>query len=323
MCWEIRANEGLAITHAFYTTPGFDRRVLSDATVAQIFMPYETRPQPRYHDVAYGLGLALQPLDAAVELPRRRVLGRRARVPGDGGPRPGRAPLRRRTVHRTARAGARAVGQQPDRRLQLRGDWAFDDDGAIEPAVALAGVLQFGDIPHLHNIYWRLDVDIDDPGGDRVEEFYRIAPAWSDGRVGAIGWTPLLGETYRADDLATFRKWRIADANGKNAGGRSWSYDLVPSPGSGSLRTTAAEGFSRGEFWVTRARSDERFVSGEDADYLSTYIDGEAIDGQDVVVWYARHAHHEVRSEDRPHMPVEWVGFELRPRDYFDQNPLD
>ena len=28
LCWEIRANEGLAITHAFYTVPqsGFDRR---------------------------------------------------------------------------------------------------------------------------------------------------------------------------------------------------------------------------------------------------------------------------------------------------------
>ena len=66
-----------------------------------------------------------------------------------------------------------------------------------------------------------------------------------------------------------------------------------------------------------------RFVSTEEADYLSTYLNGEALTNQDVVLWYTTHAYHEVRDEDAPYMPIEWTGFILRPRDYFDRNPMD
>jgi len=61
----------------------------------------------------------------------------------------------------------------------------------------------------------------------------------------------------------------------------------------------------------------------DQADLLSGYLNGEAVDDQDLVAWYALHAYHEIRSEDQPYMPVEWVGFEARPRDYFDKNPMN
>jgi primary-amine oxidase len=105
--------------------------------------------------------------------------------------------------------------------------------------------------------------------------------------------------------------------------GRPRSYELVPLPASGNYRGTASEGFTRGELWVTKAKPGERFVSTEQADLLSSYVDGDSIDGTDVVLWYVVHEYHEVRSEDRPYMPTEWIHFELRPRDFFDQNPLD
>jgi len=321
VCWEVRANEGLAITHAFYTKSGFDRRVLSDATVAQVFVPYEVGA-PRYHDVAYGLGAAIQPLDAARDCVGGTLLagGKVCREVGDRG--------------LAERFCAGACRSRRGRELTLWSSsqmgaynyltrWSFHDDGTIEPAMGLAGVLQFGPTAHVHNVYWRLDVDIDDPGRDRVEEFTRISPAWSDGSVGAHFWTPLLGETYRPTDLFTFRKWRVIDVDKTNAQGVNWGYELVPSPGSGSLRTTAAEGFSRGELWVTRARSGERFVSTETQDLLSTYITGDSVEGEDIVLWYAMHEYHEVRNEDAPYMPVEWMSFSLRPRGFFDQNPLD
>jgi primary-amine oxidase len=201
--------------------------------------------------------------------------------------------------------------------------WTFHDDGTIEPYVGLSGVLQFGSTDHTHNVYWRLDVDIDDGEGDRVEEFYRIPPAWSDGSIGASAWVPLLGETYRPNDLATFRKWRVVDTRKANAHGQLMSYELIPHQGDGSLRTTMREGFSRGELWVTRTQPNERFVSTEQADLLSTYLNGESVDSQDVTLWYVAHVYHEVRDEDAPYMPTEWIGFELRPRSFFDQNPMD
>lgn len=319
VCWEIRAHEGLAITHAFFTKDGFDRRVLSDATVAQIFVPYETG-QPRYHDVAYGLGLNLQSFGPG-DCPDGALLagGRVCRQIEDRGLAERMCVEGNCASQRGEELVLTAGTQMGAYHYLLR--WAFHDDGVIEPAVGLAGTLQFGDTAHVHNMYWRLDVDIDDPGNDRVEEFYRISPGYTDGTIGANGWVPLLGETYRPDDLATFRKWRVADVVGTNASGRPWSYELVPSPGNGSYRSNASEGFTRGEFWVTRNEPDERFVSTDDADLLSTYIDGGDIDGEDVVVWYAMHEYHEVRSEDRPYMPIEWMSFHLQPRDFFDANP--
>ena len=52
----------------------------------------------------------------------------------------------------------------------------------------------------------------------------------------------------------------------------------------------------------------------------------EGVDGQDVILWYALHVHHRVRSEDRitdgRPMPIHWAGPMLIPRDFFDNNPI-
>jgi primary-amine oxidase len=115
----------------------------------------------------------------------------------------------------------------------------------------------------------------------------------------------------------------VLDVNKRNASGHNWSYELEPSPGSGNFRSTPAEGFTRGELFATVSRPEERFVATDTADYLSTYLNGESVQNQDVVLWYTIHKHHEVRDEDAPYMPIEWLGFEIRPRNFFDQNPMD
>ena len=323
VCWEIRANEGLSISHAFYTNPntGFDRRVLADATVAQVFVPYEVG-SPRYHDVAYGLGPAIQTLNTRDDCPHGNLLAnnRVCREIEDRGLAQ-RFCLEGSCVVRRGKALVLWSSLQTGAYNYIQ-TWSFHDDGTIEPALGLTGALQFGPTAHTHNVYWRMDFDIDDPANDRVEEFTRLPKAGSQGLAGVSTWSPLLGETFRPHELFTFRKWRVADTQKKNAQGKRWSYEIMASTGDGSLRTNPSEGFSNGEFWVTRARSSERFVSTDDADLLSTYLDGEPIDGQDVVVWVVGHAYHEVRSEDAPYMPIEWMRFEARPRDFFDANPL-
>jgi len=55
---------------------------------------------------------------------------------------------------------------------------------------------------------------------------------------------------------------------------------------------------------------------------LPAYLNDESVDNQDVVVWYALHVHHIPRTEDWPGMPVEWVGFMLKPRDFLDSSPI-
>ena len=321
LCWEVRAHEGLAITHAFYKEDGAERRVLADATVAQIFVPYETGT-PRYHDVAYGLGPAMQLISAA-ECDEGTLMygGKVCREVHDRG-----------TSERFCADGScharegQAVALWSSSQMGAYNyltRWEFHDDGTIEPGMGLAGVLQFGDTAHSHNLYWRLDLDIDGPENDRVEEFYRISPAWSDGSVGAMSWVPLLGETFRSNDPDTFRKWRVVDTERKNAAGAHMSYELIPHMGDGNMRTTRDEGFTKGELFVTRANSGERFVSTDEADLLSGYLNGESVDGEDVVLWYVVHELHEVRAEDSPYMPVEWIHFKLRARNFFDESPME
>jgi hypothetical protein len=55
---------------------------------------------------------------------------------------------------------------------------------------------------------------------------------------------------------------------------------------------------------------------------LPSYLNDESVAGQDVLVWYVVHVHHLPRTEDWPGMPVEWVGFTLKPRDFLDASPV-
>jgi primary-amine oxidase len=34
------------------------------------------------------------------------------------------------------------------------------------------------------------------------------------------------------------------------------------------------------------------------------------------------HVHHIPRTEDWPDMPIDWVGFTLKPRDFLDSSPV-
>ncbi|MEJ7894040.1 MAG: hypothetical protein WKF94_15525 [Solirubrobacteraceae bacterium] len=51
-----------------------------------------------------------------------------------------------------------------------------------------------------------------------------------------------------------------------------------------------------------------------------TAADREIAD-RDVVVWHTFGAHHVVRPEDWPVMPVTHIGFKLKPSGFFDGNP--
>ena len=57
-------------------------------------------------------------------------------------------------------------------------------------------------------------------------------------------------------------------------------------------------------------------------DAIPGYVDGESVDGQQVVLWYMLHFTHQPRAEDWVDMPVASVGFELMPRDFLDGGPL-
>ena len=80
--------------------------------------------------------------------------------------------------------------------------------------------------------------------------------------------------------------------------------------------------------WVTRYDPRERFATG---DYPNQHPGGAGLPAyasqdrsladEPLVVWYTFGAHHSVRPEDWPVMPVVHTGFKLKPSGFFDRNP--
>jgi primary-amine oxidase len=86
--------------------------------------------------------------------------------------------------------------------------------------------------------------------------------------------------------------------------------------------------FATRHLWVTPFGLRERYAAGE---YPNQHAGGAGLPAYtqadrpivdtDVVVWYTFGAHHVVRPEDWPVMPVAKIGFCLKPVGFFDQNP--
>jgi len=87
-------------------------------------------------------------------------------------------------------------------------------------------------------------------------------------------------------------------------------------------------GFTQQHVWVTAYDPSERFAAG---DYPNQHPGGDGVpryaaadrptENTDVVLWYTFGAHHVVRPEDWPVMPVTHVGFKLKPAGFFAGNP--
>ena len=80
--------------------------------------------------------------------------------------------------------------------------------------------------------------------------------------------------------------------------------------------------------WVTRYDPQERYAAGDYPNQhpggagLPAYVEDDApLDNAELVVWYTFGAHHVVRPEDWPVMPVTYIGFALKPPCFFDRNP--
>jgi primary-amine oxidase len=100
----------------------------------------------------------------------------------------------------------------------------------------------------------------------------------------------------------------------------------VADPGSSIAKRAA---FATKDLWVTRYAEDERYPTG---DFVNQHAGGAGlpayvaqdrdINGQDIVLWHTFGLTHFPRVEDWPIMPVDTVGFKLRPEGFFDRSPV-
>ncbi|MFF2246369.1 primary-amine oxidase [Arthrobacter sp. NPDC058130] len=192
---------------------------------------------------------------------------------------------------------------------------------------------------HQHLFSARLDMAIDGLT-NRVEEEDVVRQAMGAGneRGNAFSRKRTViareSEGVREADARSGRTWVISNPHSRNRLGEPVAYKLhaqgqptlLADPESSIARRAA---FATKDLWVTRFAEDERYPTG---DFVNQHAGGAGLpeyvakdrdlDGQDIVVWHTFGLTHFPRPEDWPIMPVDTVGFKLRPEGFFDRSPV-
>lgn len=235
--------------------------------------------------------------------------------------------------------------------------WYLYQDGTIQYEVKLTGIIAPaaitpGEQPvsgtlvapglygpyHQHYFNVRLDMMVDGLDNSVIENNCEPLP-WGPDNPRGNAWTvreTLLadeGQAQRLVEPRTARAWTIRNTAVRNALGQPVGYRLIP--GNNAFPLFAPDspqwkrgGFTRNHLWVTAYAPRERYAAG---DYpgqqsggagLPAYVQhNRALVQTDLVVWYTVGSTHVTRPEDWPVMPVETVGFALKPAGFFDGNP--
>ncbi|NMO20667.1 hypothetical protein HPC49_42595 [Pyxidicoccus fallax] len=198
-------------------------------------------------------------------------------------------------------------------------------------------------LTHMHNVYYRLDFDLGGSSNDAIARMTlqpSMAPS-PDSTCSTPGtcWTnvetPILTEAAHNIVAENYSTWHIYDKQLTNSDGRNVGYELVPKlDGLWTGQVTTAEPWSEHEVWVTRFNDCETLAARNVPPHIrptctsapahvGAMVDGQSVDGQDLVVWYVNRHLHTPRDEDEVNMPTEWMSFVLKPRSFHYRNPLE
>lgn len=341
MCWEQRALDGIVLYDITLTPPGGPRRlVLAQAGLAQVHVPYDDNGA-RFHDVTdFGFGgRYLEDLTPA-ECPDGTLLkyGSKNVLCLQIQPR-GYAQKYYVRQLQGYEFSLFSVSSSGDYNYVVQ--WEFYDDGTINPSVGASGKLQrYGADPvygwvtatnripisHYHNYWFRLDFDINGRANDRVQEIQFNPTDLNRRREKQL--TDITLEAARQHDPSVQRSWRVMDTVTRNDDGNFISYQIEGLNAGHDFTGPDFEPFSKSDFYVTAYKPCENYPSHNPAlngcaSDVSQFVNGESIDGADLVVWYGITFHHLPREEDETYMDVHWDGFTIIPRDWTSHNPLD
>jgi primary-amine oxidase len=235
--------------------------------------------------------------------------------------------------------------------------WYLSQDGTIEFEVKLTGIITNGSVPagerprygtlvapgvygpnHQHIFCVRLDMTVDGPRNSVAEcDSVPAGPGPDNpyGNAWKVTRMPLKreSEAQRLANTNLARFWRIENPARSNALGDPVAYRLEPGPstpppqlpGTHALRRA---GFATRNLWVTAFDPGELYAAGTYPNQhpggagLPAWVQADRpLEDTDLVVWHTFTAHHVVRPEDWPVMPVTTAGFKLRPDGFFDGNP--
>ena len=363
-CISNQGRRGLALgpTDLRRTPDGEWMRILREASVAEIFVPYHTLPLRLYDNETTSAQSMREvtPPDAGPDGMVLTLSGQQVpQVVAETNDR-GIAWLCKegRSI---SRRGQELVlwGVQDAANYDYIIEYRLRDDGSIGFRLGSTGYNNPFIPPrsttdaHMHNVLWRIDVDLNGSGGDTAVEMKHTEAAnasqpsvdseepFHDGREGAVEWEPRAFSTIGVEDESVNGHGNhlgyalqvamngLARHNGQSAGG------------------TRTEKFTQYDFAVTRFKQSERdaFFDSAHVRYLQPdqYLlgegmpgwgvaDGESVEDTDIVLWHRSSAHHEPHDEDHARggvsglltgiTNVHWQGVSLEPHNLFDFNPL-
>jgi len=193
-------------------------------------------------------------------------------------------------------------------------------------------------IDHDHFFSFRLDFDIDGSANSFVRDKFQVKRLPAENPRKSL-WVAE-PETAKTEEQAKARMsmehpegWRVINPNVKGPLGYPVGYELMPGDNAISLLLPddypqMRAGFTDYHVWVTPYRANERYAAG-DYPFLSKGGEGlpawtkanRPIENTDIVLWYTVGFHHVPHAEDWPVMPTVWHEFELKPVNFFAQNP--
>lgn len=193
-------------------------------------------------------------------------------------------------------------------------------------------------VNHDHFFSFRLDLDVDGTSNSlAVDSLARVR--LPDDHPRRSLWTvqERIARTEKAAQLDMNMHapalWRVVSADARGPLGYATSYEIAAGHNAMSLLADddwpqRRAGFIRHQLWVTPYAPTERYAAGDyptfsnDEYGLATWTRADRrIEATDIVAWYTLGFHHVPRAEDWPVMPTAWHDFELRPFDFFPQNP--
>jgi primary-amine oxidase len=239
----------------------------------------------------------------------------------------------------TGRLGVYAVGAPPCAPACAGWEWfgfRLNDQQAATAVTALS---------HMHNVYYRFDLDVAGPAGDAFEGVFSYPWVYGSSAVASCVTPGECNFNYAYQHLvegrdgrwSPFLSWRAYDAAITNLDGRTIGYEIVPHGGGrwdGMAATT--EPWSAAEVYVTSANDCEQLAlrnqppyipatcpPSTPADVLAMTAEQSSVVAADNVIWYVHKFAHHPRDEDEPNMPLEREGVELRPRSWRHKNTLE
>jgi hypothetical protein len=186
-------------------------------------------------------------------------------------------------------------------------EWRLHADGTIRPRFGFSAV-QSSCVctAHHHHAYWRFDFDIRTASNNHVREF-NDPPLF-----GSSNWHNKNYEIRRPRNPATKRKWRVENISTGEA------YEIIPGASDGIATSSPDWPFPRGDLWIIRYHGASEIDDGSIATgppyeaEIDRFLNGEPINGSDLVIWYGAHFTHDIAGEP-PGTHGHKVGPDLKP----------